>query len=184
MCVSPWGPPLVVQFADNIWKHTLSNSFITIVSGNYWKHVMRMINYWFWQDLVKISLTQVLPILVHLFWTIVQLNNYKWHLINIADLQSIQRNIKNLEKIQYYKPSLKLINICIHQIEMHLQFLRMTWKECITVSHPLIQSPSGNLRLHFTSQKCALLTMAGQQWESVELKHKSQKNNSINFLLL
>ena len=129
VCVSPWGPPLVVQFADNIWKHTLSNSFITIVSGNYWKHVMRMINYWFWQDLVKISLTQVLPILVHLFWTIVQLNNYKWHLINIADLQSIQRNIKNpivtgKDTILQAQPQINKY-ICIHQIEMHLQFLRM-----------------------------------------------------------
>ena len=62
-----------------------------------------------------------------------------------------------LEKIQYSK--------------VHLQSLRITWKECITVSHPLIQSPSGNLRLHFTSHKYTLLAMAGQQWESVEFQY-------------
>ena len=27
--LAPWGPPLVVQFADIVWKHTLNNSFIT-----------------------------------------------------------------------------------------------------------------------------------------------------------
>ena len=126
--LAPWGPPLVVQFADIVWKHTLNNSFI---SGNYWKLVMRMINYWLWQDLVKIWFTQVLPILVHLFWTLKTqpnhcnfviasehitrevskakilfkhnpynyYNNYMWHHINVAVWQYYKPSNLKLEKI-------------------------------------------------------------------------------------